>query len=54
MKENVNNLVSENKKGKIRVSKSGNNNEELGFLIEEIETEGLTGKKSRLNYAGDK
>lgn len=44
----------ENKKGKIKVSESGNNNKELGFLIEEIETEGLTGKKSHLSYAGDK
>ena len=43
----------ENKKGKIKVSKSGNNNE-LGFLIEEIETEGLTGKKTHLSYTGDK
>ena len=41
----------ENEKGKIRVSKSGNNNKELGFLIEEIE--GLTGKKSHLNYTGE-
>ena len=44
----------ENKKGKIKVSKSGNNNKELGFLIEEIETEGLTGKKTHLSYTSDK
>ena len=44
----------ENKKGKIKVSKSGNNNKELGFLTEEIETEGLTGKKTHLSYTGDK
>ena len=44
----------ENKKGKIKVSKSGNNNKELGFLIEEIETEGLTGKKTHLSDTGDK
>lgn len=39
---------------KIKVSKLGNNNKEVGFLIEEIETEGLTGKKTHLSYAGDK